>query len=103
MRLDGFNSFTTLPERGLRPVVAPANSEPLRAGTATPAAPVEPVVALAPRPVSALGPNAEYIPARREPQEPVYGRANIALASYQNTASLPDPDAQGVFGLDIYA
>ncbi len=103
MRLDGFNSFNTLPERGLRPVVAPANSEPPRAGASSPAAPVEPVMALAPRPVNALGPNAEYIPARRDAHEPVYGKANAALASYQATASLPDPDAEGVFGLDLYA
>lgn len=103
MRLDGFNSFNTLPDRSLRSVVAPANSEPSRAGTSAPAAPVEPVTAIVARPVNALGPNAEYIPARRDPQEPVYGKANVALASYQNTASLPDPDAQGVFGLDLYA
>jgi hypothetical protein len=100
MRLDGFNYLNTLPERGVRP--APANSEPSRAGNTAPAAPVEPVVALAPRSVAALSPNAEYIPARREPQEPVYGRAGIALASYQSTAELPDPDAQGVFGLDLF-
>lgn len=102
MRLDGFNSLSSVPDRGLRPV-APANSEPVRAGLSAPAAPVEPVAPLAPRAVSALAPNAEYIPARREPQEPVYGRSNAALASYQSTASLPDPDAEGIFGLDLYA
>lgn len=46
----------------------------------------------------------EYIPARRESAEPVHGRANQALASYQSTANLPvDHEAEGIFGIDLYA
>jgi hypothetical protein len=78
MRLDGYIPFTALPERSTRPVVPAANSEPVRAGQTASAAPVEPVRSLVPRAVSAASANAEYIPARRESQEPVYGRSNQA-------------------------
>ncbi len=104
MRLDGYIPFTALPERSARAVVPPANSEPARAGQTAAAAPVEPTKALAPRAVNASTANAEYIPARRESQEPVYGRANQALASYQSTATLPiNDEAEGIFGIDLFA
>lgn len=104
MRLDGYIPFNALPERSTRPVVPPANSEPARAGQTTPAAPVEPNRALAPRAVNATAANAEYIPARREAQEPVYGKANQALSSYQFTANLPvSEEAEGIFGIDLFA
>lgn len=104
MRLDGYIPFTALPERSTRPVVPPANSEPARAGQTATAAPVEPGKALAPRAVNASTANAEYLPARRESQEPVYGRSNQALASYQSTASLPvNDEAEGIFGIDLFA
>ena len=51
--------------------------------------------------VSTSAPTAEYIPARRESYEPVYGRANQALASYQNTANMPvDSAADSLAGID---
>lgn len=104
MRLDGYIPFTALPERSARPVVPPANSEPARAGQTATAAAVEPSKALAPRAANASTANAEYIPARRESQEPVYGLSNQALASYQSTASLPVHDeAEGIFGIDLFA
>ena len=104
MRLDGYIPFTALPERSSRPVVPPANSEPARAGQTAQAAPVEPSRALAARPVNPSSANAEYIPARRESQEPVYGRSNQALASYQSTASLAvNDEAEGIFGIDLFA
>ncbi|WP_415057705.1 hypothetical protein [Halopseudomonas sp.] len=104
MRLDGYIPFTALPERSARPVVPVANSEPARAGQTAPAAPVEPPRALTPRAVNASTANAEYIPARREAQEPVYGGTNRALASYQSTANLPVNDqADSIFGVDLFA
>ena len=93
MRLDGFNPFNALPERGIRPAAPPVSSEQPRPG-----------LAVATRAVSAIATNVEYIPARRESAEPVHGRANQALASYQSTANLPvDHEAEGVFGIDLYA
>lgn len=93
MRLDGYNPFNALPERGIRPAAPPASSEQPR-----------PSQAVATRQVSFAAPNAEYIPARRESSEPVHGRANQALASYQSTANLPlDHEAEGIFGIDLYA
>jgi hypothetical protein len=54
--------------------------------------------------VNASTANAEYIPARRDTQEPVYGGTNRALASYQSTASLPVNDqADSIFGIDLFA
>lgn len=104
MRLDGYIPFTALPERSSRPVVPPANSEPARAGQTAQAAPVEPSRSLAPRAVNPSSANAEYIPARRESLDPVYGRTNQALASYQSTASLPvNDEAEGIFGIDLFA
>ncbi|HDZ56126.1 MAG TPA: hypothetical protein ENI17_03310 [Pseudomonas xinjiangensis] len=103
MRLDGFNPFNALPERGTRPVPPPA-SESARVDQAGAATAVSIVRLPAARPVNAITPSAEYIPARREAQEPVYGRANQALASYQATANLPaDYEADGIFGIDLYA
>ncbi|PKM31212.1 MAG: hypothetical protein CVV07_03350 [Gammaproteobacteria bacterium HGW-Gammaproteobacteria-11] len=103
MRLDGYIPFNALPERSTRPVVPAPNSEPARAGQTAPAAPVEPVKALAPRAVSASSANAEYIPARRDAQLPVYGKSNQALSSYQFTADLPlDDQADGIFGIDLF-
>ncbi|MFO7704941.1 MAG: hypothetical protein R6V43_07395 [Halopseudomonas sp.] len=104
MRLDGYIPFTALPERSIRPVVPAANSEPARAGQTAPAAPVEPVRSLVPRAVSAASANAEYIPARRDSQEPVYGRTNQALSSYQFTANIPiNDESEGIFGIDLFA
>ncbi|PAU89668.1 hypothetical protein CK507_01980 [Pseudomonas sp. WN033] len=104
MRLDGFSPFNALPERVNRPVAPQANSESARAGQTAPAAPVEPVKALASRPVNASSANAEYIPARRDSAEPAFGKANQALASYQFTANLPvDAEESGIFGIDTYA
>ncbi|WP_339843007.1 hypothetical protein [uncultured Halopseudomonas sp.] len=104
MRLDGFIPFTALPERSSRPVVPPANSEPARAGQTAQAAPVEPSRALSTRAVNPSSANAEYIPARRESLEPVYGRTNQAMASYQSTASMPVSDeSEGIFGIDLFA
>ncbi len=100
MRLDGQLPFNSLIERS-RSVAPPVHSEPARPGHA---APVEPVKTLAPRPVVALSANAEYIPARREPPQPVHGRVNQALASYESTASLPlESEIEGIFGVDLYA
>jgi hypothetical protein len=104
MRLDGYIPFTALPERSTRPVVPAANSEPARAGQTASAAPVEPVRSLVPRAVSATSANAEYIPARRESQEPVYGRSNQAMSSYQFTANIPvNDESEGIFGIDLFA
>jgi|TARA_R110000796_G_scaffold248117_1_gene374405 hypothetical protein len=104
MRLDGYIPFTALPERSTRPIVPAANSEPVRAGQTASAAPVEPVRSLVPRAVSATSANAEYIPARRESQEPVYGRSNQAMSSYQFTANIPvNDESEGIFGIDLFA
>ena len=54
--------------------------------------------------VPSSAPTAEYIPARRESYEPVYGRANQALASYQNTANMAaDSAVDTLAGIDVYA
>ncbi|SDS79479.1 hypothetical protein SAMN05216421_2210 [Halopseudomonas xinjiangensis] len=100
MRLDGQLPFNSLVERS-RSVAPPASSESARPGHA---APVEPTRALTPRAVVALSANAEYIPARRESSQPVYGRVNQALASYESTANLPlESEVEGIFGVDLYA
>ena len=76
----------------------------MRAGQTASAAPVEPVRSLVPRAVNATSANAEYIPARRESQEPVYGRTNQALSSYQFTANIPvNDESEGIFGIDLFA
>ncbi|UAW97700.1 hypothetical protein KEM63_12955 [Halopseudomonas nanhaiensis] len=100
MRLDGQLPFNSLIERS-RTVVPPANSEPARPGQS---APVEPVRAITPRSVVALSANAEYIPARRDAQQPVHGRNNQALAAYEATANIAvEADVEGIFGVDLYA
>lgn len=104
MRLDGFNPYSSLPERSSRAVAnTSGNSAPAsvpgseQAGVAANRLPSAQVV-----PSSAA--TAEYIPARRESYEPVYGRANQALASYQNTANMAaDSAADTLAGIDVYA
>jgi hypothetical protein len=94
-----------LPERGSRAVagtsgngnvtVVPASEK--TAGASTARVPTS-------QAVKASTASAEYIPARRDQDQPVYGRANQALASYQATSSIPvDSDADTVVGIDLYA
>ncbi|WP_193074012.1 hypothetical protein [Pseudomonas sp. FME51] len=98
MRLDSYNPSTALPVRSSRPA-APA--APSVAPVTQPNAPAQPAKTTAPaiQPGDAAG---EYIPARQGASQPVYGHANQALASYQSMASLPDADADGVFGVDLF-
>ncbi|PRB75714.1 hypothetical protein [Pseudomonas sp. MYb185] len=98
MRVDGFHPATALPVRPARPASAPA--ETTVANTPSPAA--TPVTAIAARTVEQPGAAGEYIPARQGQTQPVHGHANQALASYQSMASLPDADADGVFGVDLF-
>ncbi len=104
MRLDGFNPYTALPDRSSRAV---ANTTGNSAAASVPGNEQAGVAAtrLPPTQVVATStPSAEYIPARRESYEPVYGRANQALASYQNTANMPvDSAVDTLAGIDVYA
>lgn len=105
MRLDGFNPYSSLPERSSRAV---ANTNGSTAAVPVPGAEPGATAAAnrlpATQVVSTSAPTAEYIPARRESYEPVYGRANQALASYQNTANMPvDSAADSLAGIDVYA
>lgn len=99
MRLDGFHP-AALPPRANRPAQQPA--EQITAQTA-PAAVTSArgVTAQVVEPAAAIG---EYIPAHQRASQPVHGRANQALASYQSMAALPDVDAEagGIQGIDVF-
>ena len=97
MRLDSYNPGTALPVRSSRPLAPAAPGE---APVAQPNAPVQSAKAAAP--VIQGDAAGEYIPARQGPSQPVHGHATQALASYQSPASLPDADADGVFGVDLF-
>ncbi len=104
MRLDGLNPYATLPERANRIATPAAPVDAARASSAEQATTVSSSRSLTTRTVNATSANAEYIPARREIQQPVYGRTNQALASYEATANLPvDGDADSVVGIDLFA
>lgn len=98
MRLDGYNPTSALPVRSSRPAAPAADSVP---SGAQPATPTPPVRTSAPA-VQQPGAAGEYIPARQGPTQPVHGHANQALASYQTMASLPDAEADGFFGVDLF-
>src|SRR5690554_913915 len=97
MRLDGFYP-TALPPRSTRPVQAPVE----QAANPTPPPAAPPVRAVPTQVVERAAATGEYIPARQGSDQPVHGHANRALASYQNMASLPDTEADGVFGVDLF-
>ena len=104
MRVDGLNPYNTLPERSNCNVTSAAPVDAARAPAAEQANSVSASRSLTTRSVNATSANAEYIPARREIQQPVYGRANQALASYEATASIPvDGESNSVFGIDLFA
>lgn len=98
MRVDGFNPANALSTRPSRPTVPPAESA--ATGAAQPAAAARP--STVPRVVEQPSSSFEYIPARQGPTQPVHGYANQALAIYQSMANLPDADADGVFGVDLF-
>lgn len=98
MRLDGYNPGTALPLRSSRPAAPAAGT---LAPGAQPTAPAQPAKTAASA-VQQPGAAGEYIPARQGATQPVYGHANQALASYQSMANLPDADADGVFGVDLF-
>lgn len=98
MRLDGYNPASALPVKPSRPAAPAADSVVPGAQTALPTPPVK-VSAAA---VQQLGAAGEYIPARQGATQPVHGHANQALASYQAMASLPDAEADGFFGVDLF-
>lgn len=98
MRLDSYNPGTALPVRSSRPIAPAAPGE---APVAQPNAPAQPAKTIVPM-IQQGDAAGEYIPARQGPSQPVHGHANQALASYQSTASLPDADADGVFGVDLF-
>lgn len=95
MRLDGYNPASALPPRPARPTAPVADRVP-PAAQATP--PPVRTTAAAQQPAA----GGEYIPARQGATQPVHGHANQALASYQSMASLPDADADGFFGIDLF-
>lgn len=97
MRLDGFHP-TALPARSTRQAHAPV--EPTAAQPSLPSAP--PLRAQPAQVVERAAAAGEYIPARQAPAQPVHGYANQALASYQSMASLPDEEANGIFGVDLF-
>ncbi|SDR79846.1 hypothetical protein SAMN05216198_0447 [Halopseudomonas litoralis] len=99
MRVDGFNPANALSTRPTRPAAPSAESTVTGAAQPAAAARTPPIV---PRVVEQPSANFEYIPARQGPTEPVHGYANQALASYQSMANLPDADADGVFGIDLF-
>ncbi|MEH6565164.1 MAG: hypothetical protein V7756_07585 [Halopseudomonas sp.] len=104
MRLDGLNPYPTLPERSNRSVSSAAPVDSARSTAAEQAATVSASRALTTRSVNATAANAEYIPARRETQQPVYGYSNQALASYEATANLPvDGESDYIAGIDLFA
>lgn len=96
MRLDGYNPASALPPRPTRPAAPVADRVP-PAAQPTPV-PVRTSAATAQQPAAA----GEYIPARQGATQPVHGHVNQALASYQSMASLPDADADGFFGIDLF-
>lgn len=104
MRLDGYNPFTTLPGKSIRPISPTPGNEVAR-GDQSGADPRSASSRLpATREVNAPAALAEYIPARRDNIEPVHSRAGQALASYQTTASMTmENEVEGVFGIDLYA
>ncbi|SDT93691.1 hypothetical protein [Halopseudomonas salegens] len=107
MRVDGFNPYNTLPDRGNRPVAPVAPGESVRAGQAATAVETSPSKALTPRSVTASTANAEYIPARRDssmPSQTFSGPGSQAMAAYQSTASMPvEETPEGIYGIDLYA
>lgn len=105
MRLDGLNPYNTLPERSNRTVNSAAQVDAARATAVEQATTVSASRSLTTRTVNATSANAEYIPARREAQQPVYGYSNQALASYESTARMTfEGDSESsVFGIDLFA
>ena len=104
MRVDGLNPYSSLPERSNRTVTSAAPVDAPRAPTAEQANSVSASRSLTARSVNATSANAEYIPARRDIQQPVYGRTNQALASYEATSRLPvDGESNGLAGIDLFA
>ncbi|QJD60567.1 hypothetical protein HG264_17630 [Pseudomonas sp. gcc21] len=104
MRLDGYNPFNTLPNRGIRPVSPAPGNEVVRVDQSASSARIDLTRTTDARHVSASTAVAEYIPARRDNAEPVHGRAGQALASYSAMANMPVHDeVEGVFGIDLYA
>lgn len=108
MRVDSFNPYNTLPERGSRPVTPAVPGDSTRVGQS--AAAVEsppPSNALSLRAVNATTANAEYIPARREtslPAQSFSGPGSQAMAAYQSTANMPvEETPEGLYGIDLFA
>lgn len=98
MRLDGYNPASALPVKPSRPAAPTADSV---VPNAQPTAVSSAVKVRAPM-VQQPGAAGEYIPARQGATQPVHGHANQALASYQAMASLPDAEADGFFGVDLF-
>src|SRR5690606_16047814 len=98
MRLDGYNPASALPVKPSRPAAPAADN---MVPSAQPATAPPPVKVRAPV-VQQPGATGEYIPARQGATQPVHGHANQALASYQAMASLPDAEADGFFGVDLF-
>ena len=96
MRLDIYHP-TALPVRTPRPATAPVEPAPTAASAPAPALP-----AASTQRVDGMGAAGEYIPARRETTQPVYGPVNQALSSYQSMAQMTDVDTDGVFGIDLF-
>lgn len=104
MRLDGFNPYSSLPDRSSRAIASTTGNSAAASVPGNEQAGVTQTRLPAGQMVAASAPSAEYIPARRESYEPVYGRANQALASYQSTANMPvDSAADAIVGIDTYA
>lgn len=96
MRLDGFHP-TALPTRSTRPATAPV--EDVAIPKQSPELPLQAVTTQTVERAAAAG---EYIPARQDSTQPVYGHANQALATYQSMANLKDSDSDSVFGVDLF-
>ena len=104
MRLDGFNPYSSLPDRSSRAVANTTGSSPAASVPGNEQAGVTATRLPPAQVVRTSSPAAEYIPARRESYEPIYGRSNQALASYQSTANMPvDSAADTIVGIDTYA
>ena len=98
MRLDGYNPASALPIKPSRPAAPTADTVVSGAQAATPSTSVRTSAPAVQQPGAA----GEYIPARQGATQPVHGHANQALASYQAMASLPDAEADGFFGVDLF-
>ena len=108
MRVDSFNPYNTLPDRGSRPVAPAVPGDSTRVGQSATAVETPPSSnAMSLRAVNASTANAEYIPARRDsslPTQSFSGPGSQAMAAYQSTASLPVEDTpEGFYGIDLFA